>query len=75
MNAESLDNLSSFDFDVICQIKKLSVETMKTCLVCNRKFHVGKKQCCSSDCYFQDLQNRLDECFRKDTSHTKLLTH
>jgi len=48
---------------------------MKTCLVCNREFHVGKKQCCSSDCYFHDLQNRLDECFRKDISHTQLLTN
>jgi len=29
MNAESLDNVSSFDFDIICQINKLSVEITK----------------------------------------------
>lgn len=48
---------------------------MKTCLVCVRKFQVGKKGCCSNACYLQDLQNRLDECFRRDTSHTQLLIH
>ena len=48
---------------------------MKTCLVCDREFQIGKKECCSSTCYFQDLQNKLDECFRNDTSHTELLTH
>ena len=29
MNAESLGNVSLFDFDIICQIKKLSVEVTK----------------------------------------------
>lgn len=48
---------------------------MKTCLVCVKPFQVGKKNYCSMVCYFQDLQNKLDECFRRDTSHTKLLAN
>jgi len=47
---------------------------MKTCLVCSNEFQVGKKDCCSTACFFQNLQNELDECFRRDTSHIELLT-
>ena len=47
---------------------------MKTCRVCIKQFHVGYKGYCSIDCYLETLQNKLDECFRNDTSHTKLLT-
>ena len=48
--------------------------TMKTCQVCVQSFTSGKKDCCSLDCYLQVLQTRLDECFRNDNSHTRLLT-
>lgn len=47
---------------------------MKTCQVYVKPFAVGKRNCCSTDCYMIELQNRLDDCFRRDTSHTKLLT-
>ena len=47
--------------------------TMKTCQVCIRPYTSGKKGCCSTDCYLQVLQTRLDTCFRNDTSHTMLL--
>ncbi len=47
---------------------------MKTCKVCIKSFHVGHKDYCSTDCYFQVLQSKLNECFRNDTSHTRLLT-
>ncbi len=46
---------------------------MNTCQVCFHPFTSGKKGCCSNDCYLQELQTRLDECFRNDTSHTQLL--
>ncbi len=46
---------------------------MKTCKVCTKSFHVGRKGCCSIDCHLQELQSRLNECFRNDTSHTRLL--
>ena len=47
--------------------------TMNTCQVCIRSYTSGKKGCCSTDCYLQVLQTRLDTCFRNDTSHTMLL--
>jgi hypothetical protein len=46
---------------------------MKTCKVCINSFHVGHKGYCSIDCYLQVLQTKLNECFRNDTSHTRLL--
>ena len=46
---------------------------MNTCQVCIRPFTLGKKGCCSKDCYMQILQERLDDCFRRDTSHSKVL--
>ena len=47
---------------------------MSSCQICVKPFTNGKKGCCSNDCYLQVLQTRLDECFRNDTSHTKLLS-
>ncbi|MHA7646914.1 hypothetical protein [Nitrosopumilus sp. S4] len=47
---------------------------MKTCQVCVSPFVTGKKEFCSNQCYHDNLQARLDECFRNDTSHTKLLS-
>ncbi|MCV0401591.1 MAG: hypothetical protein K5777_06410 [Nitrosopumilus sp.] len=46
---------------------------MNICEVCLKSYHVGHKGCCSTDCYLKVLQSRLDDCFRKDTSHTQLL--
>ena len=46
---------------------------MKSCKVCTKSFLLGHKDCCSKDCYMQILQERLDDCFRRDTSHTELL--
>ncbi len=48
---------------------------MKTCLVCAQPFVTGKKGCCSIECYLQKLQTKLDECFRNNTNHTRLLTY
>jgi hypothetical protein len=47
---------------------------MSTCQICIRPFTIGKKNCCSTTCYLQVLQTRLDDCFRNDTSHTMLLS-
>lgn len=46
---------------------------MKICKVCTKPFAFGKNGACSIDCYMEELQVRLDECFRNDKSHTKLL--
>ncbi len=46
---------------------------MKTCQVCVQPFTIGKKNCCSVDCYLKTLQFKIDECFRNDSSHTMLL--
>jgi len=48
---------------------------MKTCQVCTKSFPIGKSDCCSIDCYLQVLQTKLDQCFRNDTSHTRLLAN
>jgi hypothetical protein len=47
---------------------------MNACKVCIKSFHTGHKGCCSTDCYLQVLQSKLDDCFKRDTSHTQLLT-
>jgi len=47
---------------------------MKTCTVCIKSFQVGDKGYCSTDCYLEVLQTRLDGCFRRDTSHTAFLS-
>jgi len=47
---------------------------MSTCNVCVKPFTVGHKGCCSTDCHLEELQSRLDTCFRNDTSHTQLLS-
>jgi hypothetical protein len=46
---------------------------MKICEICLKSFYVGHKGCCSSECYLEVLESRLDECFRNDNSHTELL--
>ena len=33
---------------------------MKTCLFCIKEFQTGIHDCCSTDCYLQDLQARFD---------------
>ncbi len=47
---------------------------MKTCKVCIKSFQVSHKGYCSIDCYLEVLQTKLDDCFRRDTSHTALLS-
>ena len=46
---------------------------MKICEICLKSFEKGHKGCCSTDCYLQVLQRRLDDCFKRDQSHTELL--
>ena len=48
---------------------------MKTCQVCVKPFTIGKKNCCSVDCYLKTLQFKIDERFRNDSSHTRLFTY
>lgn len=47
---------------------------MNACKVCVKPVNVGHKGCCSTNCYLQILQAKLDTCFRNDTSHTQLLS-
>ena len=46
---------------------------MNTCQVCTQSFRSGQKGCCSTDCYLQELQTKLNDVFMR-TSHTKFLT-
>ena len=46
---------------------------MKICQVCTKPFAFGKSSSCSIDCYLEELQFRLDECFKKDKSHITFL--
>ncbi len=46
---------------------------MNICEICLKSFSTGHKGCCSTECYMQILQEKLEECSRHDTSHTKLL--
>jgi len=48
---------------------------MKICKSCTKSFVLGKNDCCSIECYLENLQFKIDECFRRDTSHTKFLTN
>ena len=48
--------------------------SLNACTVCVKPYTLGKKGCCSTNCYLQVLQIRLDDCCRRDTSHTKLLS-
>jgi len=47
---------------------------MKTCKICTRTFRFGKNGHCSMKCYLNNLQFKLDECFRNDVNHTGFLT-
>ncbi len=48
---------------------------MKTCKVCSKSFAFGKNDCYSINCYLKNLQFKIDECFRKDNSHTQLVAN
>ena len=73
-NSFELHTITYLNEDEDKTINKVDVN-MKTCQVCVQPFTSGKKNCCSVGCYLKTLQLKIDECFRKDTSHTRLFTY
>jgi len=47
---------------------------MKICQNCAKSFTIGKNDYCSTDCNLENLQFKLDECFRNIPTHTQLLS-
>jgi len=47
---------------------------MKFCQNCTKPFTIGKSDCCSIDCYLENLQYKLDVCFTNMPTHTQLLS-
>ncbi len=47
---------------------------MNICQNCTKPFIIGKNDCCSIDCNLENLQFKLDECFRNNPTHTQLLS-
>ncbi len=43
---------------------------MKICKECSSEYDIGIKDFCSEDCFKKNIQKRINEATKNDTSHT-----
>ncbi|MGY5149316.1 MAG: hypothetical protein ACW9W3_04560 [Candidatus Nitrosopumilus sp. bin_68KS] len=47
---------------------------MKKCKLCGKDYEVGVKDCCSDECFKEDIQKRAKIATEDDVSHTKKIS-